>query len=158
MLNRNYLILRVFFTMIFSSSCLSDKKNNADSIIDKAEAELEELNDGVNNENSTEIKEDFKSNFAGTYTIEVKGVSSDQEVEVYDLDINGAAIWFWMENSGNGKAVIEDQKNGKWTADENGVTIKINGNSGIIAESYELKNGILTNTQLSKRYLKKSKE
>ena len=144
--------------MIFFSSCLSDKKNSADSIINKAESEIGELNDLDEKEKSTELKEDFKSNFAGTYTIEVKGVSSDQEVEIYDLDINGDAMWFWMENSGNGKAVIEDQKNGKWTADKNSVTIKINGNSGLITESYELKNGVLTNTQLSKRYLKKSKE
>ncbi len=99
---------------------------------------------------------DNKKKFAGSYTIEVKGVSSAQEVEVYALDENGGASWLWVENDGKGGANVEDRKTGTWTATENGITINIRGNSGMISETYELKNNVLTNTQLPKRYLKKT--
>lgn len=72
------------------------------------------------------------------------------------MNKNGGASWLWIENDGKGGANIEDRKTGTWTAKENGITINIRGNSGMINETYKLKNGILTNTQLPKRYLKKN--
>jgi hypothetical protein len=73
------------------------------------------------------------------------------------LSENGSASWLWVQNDGKGGRNVEGKKTGTWTATEKGITINIRGNSGIISETYELKNNVLTNTQLSKRYLKRIK-
>ena len=130
----------------FFSSCMSEKKKpDQNQPIEK-----------INVEKKTDSSDFYRKDFAGGYTIEVKGVSSAQEVEVYALNENGGASWLWVENDGKGGANVEDKKNGTWTATKNSITINIQGNSGMISETYELKNGILTNVQLPKRYLKRT--
>lgn len=96
----------------------------------------------------------FRSKFAGNYEIEVKGVSSDQSVEVYLLEEDGNASWLWLYHNGKGGAIVDDKKNGTWTASKSDLSISIRGNSGMIVESYEIRNGVLTNTLLPKRHLK----
>jgi hypothetical protein len=156
MQNRKNLILGTLFTMILFSSCLSDKKNNSDSKIENQKSEIPELNEETTKEVRNETKENFKQKFAGSYTIETKGVSSAQDIEVYALNENGNASWLWLENDGKGGVNIKTRKTGTWTASENGIIVNIQGNSGIINESYDLKENVLTNTQLPKRYLKKT--
>ena len=52
----------------------------------------------------------------------------------------------------------DDRKSGTWLADENSLTINIQGNSGMISETYLDNDGILVNKQLSKRSLEKTNE
>jgi len=154
--NKN-LILGILFSLTLLFGCDSNKKKyDVDAQIEKTEAEIEMLNIENIDTLKTEPEIDYKKKFEGSYTIEVKGVSSAQEVEVYALNENGGAIWLWVENDGKGGARIDDKKTGTWIATENGITININGNSGLISETYELKNNTLTNIQLPKRYLKKT--
>lgn len=156
MRNKKNLILGTLFIMILFSSCLSDKKKNSNSIIEKPESDIPQLNEGNTKEVRIETKENFKPKFAGGYTIEIRGVSSTQDIEVYALNENGSASWLWLENDGKGGVDIKTKKTGTWTASENGISINIQGKSGIINETYELKKNVLTNTQLPKRYLKKT--
>jgi len=148
MLKNKNLIFGTILSLILLTSCLSDKKNNNEIKMNETESEIK-----VSNEKSI----DYKSKFAGGYTIEVKGVSSAQEVELYALNENGGAKWMWIKNDGNGGAIVDDEKSGTWSATENSITIDIRGNSGMISETYKLNNdNVLTNTQLTKRYLKKT--
>ncbi len=143
--NKNFIFVTIL-SLILLTSCISDKKNNAEKKTEVADTEIEK-----------EDKIDYKTKFAGGYTIEVKGVSSAQEVELYALNENGGAKWMWIENDGNGGAIVVDEKSGTWSATENSITIDIRGNSGMISETYKLNNNnVLTNTQLTKRYLKKT--
>ncbi|WP_394749574.1 hypothetical protein [Spongiimicrobium salis] len=98
--------------------------------------------------------EDFKKKFAGSYTIEIKGKTFNEHAEVYALNENGGVSWLWIENKGKGNTNIDDRKVGTWTATENSITINIQGNTGVITESYELKDEVLVNSVLPKRYLK----
>ncbi len=147
MLKNKNLIFGIFLSLILLTSCISKKKDNSEPKIIQVKSEID-----VSKENNI----NYKSKFAGGYTIEVEGVSSAQEVELYALNENGGAIWMWIENDGNDGAIIEDEKSGTWSATENSITIDIRGNSGMISETYKLKGNLLTNTQLTKRYLKKT--
>lgn len=148
------LILGGFFTMILLSNCLTDKKNDIDSIIEKTESDIQKLNVGKTEDILK--KDNFKSEFAGSYTIEIRGLSSAHDVEVYALNENGGASWLWIQNDGNGGANVQDRKTGTWIATENRITVDIQGNTGVISETYELKNNVLTNIQFPKRYLKRT--
>ena len=93
------------------SGCMSERKKS-----DKTK-----LSEQTNLEKKADSSNFYRKNFAGGYTIEVKGVSSAQEVEVYALNENGGAIWLWVENDGSGGASVDDEKKGTWTAtNENG--------------------------------------
>lgn len=137
------------------SSCLPEKETKANSIPKQESSKSRESKNEAVKIVTNQTAKDFKPKFAGSYTIEVKGVPSSQEVEVYALNENGGASWLWIENDGMGGANVEDRKTGTWIATEHGITINIRGNSGLISETYELKNNVLTNTQLSKRQLKR---
>jgi hypothetical protein len=95
---------------------------------------------------------------SGGYSIEVVGLPSTQEMEVYILAKNGTAKWMYLKAHKAKGAEVVSQKPGRWTANESNITITINGNSGEINEQYQKKNGVFYNTQFPERYLKLIKQ
>ncbi len=93
--------------------------------------------------------------FSGNYKIEVDGVSSKDAVEVYLLKNDGTAEWLWVYDIANSKR-IDDRKNGWWTIQDNIIKINIRGNSGVIEEVYKSENGSIRNTQLKRRFLRRT--
>lgn len=127
--------------------------NQIDSI-EKSITENSKKNDSLN-----QLKNDnLREKFSGNYKIEVSGVSSESEVEIYQLEPNGKAQWLWIYYRRNGTAYIDDRKIGSWFANENGLTIDIRGNSGMISETYIEKDNELINKTLKKRRLEKTSE
>ncbi|MGV8995238.1 MAG: hypothetical protein ACOH1O_14150 [Flavobacterium sp.] len=154
MRNKKLIIIGTFLTTILFSSCLSETakdetltnvKTETETVAPKSESEIEI------------VKEDFRPKFAGTYTIELKGVPNSEFVEVYALHENGSAKWLWIETTRNGEADVKTKKDGTWKASEDEITIDIQGNTGSISETYKLKNKVLTNTEDAKRFLKRTK-
>ena len=154
MRNKKLIIIGTILTTILLSSCLSetakdetviDGKTETETVAPKSEGEIEI------------VKEDFRPKFAGTYTIELKGVPNSEFVEVYALHENGSAKWLWIETTRNGEADVKTKKDGTWKASEDEITIDIQGNTGSISETYKLKNKVLTNTEDPKRFLKRTK-
>ena len=124
--------------LIVFSNCSSDNRTKNQSL----------------NTTPTEAYNPFLKKYASGYTIEIKGIKSQSDIEAYALTENGEAKWLWIENDGQGGAVLRQKKTGTWTATENKITIKIQGQSGLITEEYVLLNGIFVNTISNKRYLK----
>ena len=108
-----------------------------------------------NNSSKTEVNSPYIKEYSGGYTIEIKGVNSDDVIEVYILSDNGKAKWLWIENE-NGEAITKSKKTGSWNAIENKIEININGNTGLITEEYILINNVFVNTLSDIRYLKKN--
>jgi hypothetical protein len=115
--------------------------------------------------NKTSIKSDDKiiqgnniylSKYAGGYTIEVSGVSSTENAEVYVLHKRGTAKWMYIENDGYGNASVKSEKLGKWTADSGKISITIIGNYGKIKDVYVLRQGKFVSTDFNDRYLKRT--
>jgi hypothetical protein len=150
------LIIIIPLTFVLFLSCLSDKKNNEDSI--KPKFHNRELPKEFYKEKEIPIKpkENFKPKFAGSYTIETKGYPSYKYIEVYALNENGKASWLYIFNDGKGGVNVKSEKSGYWVADKKGITVIINGNTGVISETYTLKNNVLTNIENSERSLKKT--
>ena len=98
----------------------------------------------------------YVKKYAGGYTIEVRGITGSV-VEAYALREDGTASWMRIEPNGMGGARETDKKNGTWDATETTITTKINGKSGLILETYTLKNGVFVNNLSRDRYLKPSK-
>ena len=147
MLKNKNLIFGTILSLTLLTSCSSEKEDKTKTKFNQTDSKIKVSNEKI---------VDHKSKFAGGYTIEVKGVSSAQEVELYTLNENGVAKWMWIENDGNGGAIVQDEKSGNWSATANSITIDIKGKSGMISETYKLKGDVLTNTEISKRYLKKT--
>ena len=154
MRNKKLIIIGTILTTILLSNCLSetakdetllDGKTETETVAPKSESEIEI------------VKEDFRPRFAGTYTIELKGVPNSEFVEVYALHENGSAKWLWIETTRNGEADVKTKKDGTWKASEDEITIDIQGNTRSISETYKLKNKVLTNTEDPKRFLKRTK-
>ena len=124
--------------LIIFSNCSSDNKTNNQSL---QTTHIEAYNPHL-------------KKFASGYTIEVKGIKSKSEVEAYALTENGEAKWLFIENDGHGEAVLTQKKTGTWTATEDKITIRIQGQSGLITEEYVLQNGIFVNALNNDRYLK----
>lgn len=99
----------------------------------------------------------FRRKFAGIYKIEVDGVSSREEVEVYILQADGTAEWLWVEYI-RGRRRIEDRSLGSWSANDESMSINIPGSTGTMTEVYELNNGTLRNNLITKRWLRKTDE
>lgn len=100
-----------------------------------------------NHANPAPVQEqDFVAKYAGTYYIKVDGVPDGKNAEIYFLGADGRADWMFTD--GINKTV----KSGKWYATENIININIQGNSGLITETYQLKNGIW---KTGSRYLDK---
>ena len=97
----------------------------------------------------------YVKKYAGGYTIEVKGFSG-LATEAYALRDDGTATWMWIEPNSTGGAKVVDKKTGSWEATATSITTKINGKSGIIIESYTVRNGIFVSNSSSDRYLKHS--
>jgi len=133
MSNKN-IIPAVIFVLILLMSCDS---NNSD----------------VNNKSNNK----YFVEYAGGYTIEIIGYSSNDEAELYVLHLNGKAKWMLISNDRSGKAKIMSEKSGSWTADEGRMKITIQGNTGPIVEEYLLKNGKFVNTISEDRYLQRTR-
>lgn len=105
---------------------------------------------------NSETKTDslYLKRYAGVYTIEINGNESANEIEAYELFENGQAKWMWMGNNGVGDANVRSTKSGTWTANEQKISITLQGNSGPITEDYVLQNGTFTSTFSQDRYLK----
>lgn len=142
-------ILNLATIIVILFSCKRQKKFEKTTITERPKTEKIVTKDSL---------EFYGEKFSGNYTIEVKGVSSEIEVEVYGLEKSGKATWIWAENNGKGGVIVDDKKEGTWKATKNSVTIDIMGKTEMISETYEMKNGKLTNTILPKRYLKKIKK
>lgn len=100
------------------------------------------------------VSNPFVQKYAGGYMIEVRGISSDRDAEGYALRKDGTAKWMWIVNDGNGGANIQSEKTGTWTASDGQITVSINGNIGIIEETWQLKNDMFYDTNNPNRYLK----
>lgn len=123
--------MKRFFTLAITSliiiySCESTKTNTHVSSKDSS----------VENINNQYIEE-----YAGGYQVEVKNVSSHNSTEIYILRNDGSAKWMYILNDGNGGANVDSEKEGKWEATKNSITIEIKGNTGLITERFDLKNG-----------------
>ena len=131
-------ITLISILLIAFSNCFSDNKTKNQS------------------QNTTPIEagNPYLKKYASGYTIEVKGIQSQTDVEAYALTENGDAKWLWIENDGHGVAVLKQKKTGTWTATESKISIKIQGKSGLITEEYVLQNGIFVSTLNNYRYLK----
>lgn len=92
-----------------------------------------------NSSNTPSLSSDnpFMLKYSGGYIVEVKGVPNTDEGELFVLHQNGQAKWLWIEVQ-NGQSEIKSEKTGSWTATEDKITITINGNSGLITETYNL--------------------
>ena len=131
-------IALISILLIMFSNCSSDNRNENQNI----------------NATHTEVNNPYIKKYASGYTIEVKGIKSQTEVEAYALTENGEAKWLWIEKDGHGGAVLKQKKTGTWTATENKISIKIQGQSGPITEEYVLQNGKFVSTLSNDRYLK----
>lgn len=157
MQNKKTILIGTFFTTILFSSCLSESAKGETIIDGKIETETVAPKSKSENEIVNETKEDFRPKFAGTYTIELKGVPNSEFVEVYALHENGTAKWLWIETTRNGEADVKTKKAGTWKASEDEITVEIQGNTEILSETYKLKNKVLINTQDVKKFLKRTK-
>jgi hypothetical protein len=92
---------------------------------------------------------------ANPYLLEYSGVYhvSPGGAEAFALADNGRASWTYGYKQ-NGK-VETVTKPGSWVANEGFISISIEGNTGLIVENYDLKNGIFRNTESGLRYLTK---
>lgn len=92
--------------------------------------------------------------YAGSYMVEVEGISSQNETEGYALKSDGTATWLWIENDGSNGAVVKSKKHGTWTAEKGKIVTSINGNSEEIVERWKENNGTFINEDSPSRYLK----
>ena len=97
---------------------------------------------------------EFVKEYAGGYTVELDGISSDIAAEAYALKDDGTATWMLISNRG-GEAKVTSRKQGTWNAYQNRIEITINGNTGLITEYFERNssNQYFDNKQTG-RYLK----
>jgi hypothetical protein len=91
--------------------------------------------------------------YAGEYEIIVSDYKGN-DAEVYQLEFDGTATWLWIKNYGQVTESEYDKKTGTWTAEENHITVNINGHSGVITEDYSMTNGKFVNDLYKKRTLK----
>lgn len=114
-------------------------------------AEAEALKSKTDQSEKT-ISNPFHETYQGTYRIKVGNSTDNISAEVYKLDKSGFAKWMLVEMR-NGKAEITSQKNGKWNAVDGTIMIDINGNTGVISETYRIEDGVFKS---GSRYLEKA--
>ena len=122
--------------------------------IDKSRIQSNSITDSLNKSKAAQARKKFE----GNYKIEVTGVSSKKEVEIYQLESNGKAQWLWVYYNIDGKGYVDDRKIGTWIATENSLSINIQGNSGMISETFVVMGDNLVHKTLSKRKLEKTTE
>lgn len=98
------------------------------------------------------ISNPFYQTYQGTYRVKVGNSTDNISAEVYKLDKSGFAKWMLVEMR-NGKAEITSQKTGKWNAVDGTIMIEINGNTGVISETYRIEDGVFKS---GSRYLEKA--
>ncbi|SDF25101.1 hypothetical protein SAMN05421636_1311 [Pricia antarctica] len=153
----NYSLARNQFLTIKSDNLDYDKAQEYIKKIDSIEKVI--LKKSILKDSIAKIESNkLRKKYAGTYKIEVSGTSSKEQVEVYILNTDGKAEWLWINYGKSKTGITDDRKSGDWIADTNSITISIKGNSGMISETYQEKNGSLINKQLSKRRLERTKE
>jgi len=89
----------------------------------------------------------------GGYMVLLEGQPVESPVEMFVLHKNGKANWKLVEVYAGGKTKIVSDKYGTWSATLNSIIIDINGNTGLINETFNLSSGKFKNGQ---RYLKKT--
>lgn len=99
----------------------------------------------------TTVSNQYLELLTGGYMIMIEGQSQANSTEMYILHSSGKADWKFIEVAG-GKTNILSEKSGTWSATDTSITIKINGNSGVIEEKYSNENGTF---RFGSRYLKK---
>ena len=77
----------------------------------------------------------FLEKYAGVYEIEVAGYRGE-DAEVYVLNSDGSAEWFWMRSVMYTSGPPGSKKTGRWTAMENFISITIDGIAGPITSDY----------------------
>ena len=88
-----------------------------------------------------EIVNPYHEKYAGGYTIEVKGYTSDTDAELYVLHKSGSAKWMLITVQPGRQAKVVSEKMGTWNASVDKITISIKGNTGLIVEEYSLIGG-----------------
>jgi hypothetical protein len=97
----------------------------------------------------------FMIKYAGSYRVHVSGVSSSENAEGYALSNDGTAKWMWIVNDPKEGAKIDSEKTGTWTAEEEKIIISINGNSGMITETWLFqRDGVFRDADIPERYYK----
>jgi hypothetical protein len=94
--------------------------------------------------------------YSGGYTIEVDGLGTTGDVELYVLADNGKAQWMYLVTAGRKEPEIMSRKYGSWTAQDSYIRISIDGNTGQLIEEYEMKDGVFYNKDTPNRYLKRT--
>jgi hypothetical protein len=96
--------------------------------------------------------QNYIQQYSGAYNIYYTTRTGSDEA--YALKSNGTATWVYGWKDRYGK-IQTKTKDGKWTAAKGSITVSINGNTGIITETYKLINGKFVSTEDRARYLKK---
>jgi hypothetical protein len=150
---RKNLLLVTIFTSILFTSCISESSKGSKA--NQTTTDTTTISEVVMKD-TVEPEENFRAKFHGSYMIEIKGIPTSSLVEVYNLNENGKSQWLFIEVNSKGEADIKQTKQGTLTATENSIEVNITGNTGVITESYEVKNKVLTNVENSAKYLKKT--
>lgn len=98
----------------------------------------------------------YHTKYAGGYTVEVVGYTGSG-TESFILRKDGTATWMLIVPDATKGARTEAKKYGTWTASENKVVISIRGNTGLIKEEFNYRNGKFRSTVSAGRYLKSTK-
>ena len=97
-------------------------------------------------------------NHLGNYKVSVIGASMDKSVEVFQLKEGGESVWLWV-NYVNGNPTIDEKKYGTWWLDSKGnITIRVQGNTGVIQEIFSNIDGRFIESNRKKRSIIKTSE
>jgi len=99
----------------------------------------------------------FIEQWAGYYTIEVKGFSGKAK-EKYALRSDGTATWVWTEPDDKGEDKELSRKYGSWTATAKTITTSIRGNTGTLETVYVYNYVVFEEKGNTNRYLKRYKQ
>lgn len=114
--------------------------------------EKEKSRTGLKNEDNVYLSES-----SGGYTIEISGLPTTRDVELYVLADNGKAQWMHLKTNGAREPEVRSRKYGTWTARKSYIQITIDGSTGQLVEEYEMSNGVFYNKESAERYLKRTK-
>lgn len=155
--NKNYPLAKNQFLMVKENDSGYDIAQKFIIQIDSIENAMI-LNSKISNSVAKIKTEKLKQEYSGNYKVEVLGVSSKKEVEIYVLEADGKAQWLWVYYVEGKKGKVDDRKKGNWYVKEGEIKIDIQGQSGLISETFVDTDGILINKSINKRSLKRTNE